>query len=184
LAKIGQKLQDHYYFPQDIEWHLQGKTLYIVQTRPVTTTTNKKQSTRDKGDVKSGAVPILLGTSASPGIGTGQVQMIKKPSEINRVQNGDVLVAVMTSPDFVPAMKRASAIVTDEGGVTSHAAIVSREMGMPAVVGTGDATTKLKEGEIITEESVKYGDAEERGTAARCCRLSGCRWVWQSQCER
>ena len=93
---------------------------------------------------------IFLLIAASPGIGTGHVKIVKTPKEINKVSAGDVLVAPMTSPDFVPAMKKAVAIVTNEGGLTSHAAIVSRELGIPAVVGTKEATQKLKEGNVIT----------------------------------
>src|SRR4030043_1937207 len=149
LGKIADKLQNHYYFPQDIEWAKEKNKISIVQTRPVTTmqkiTTKKK--TKDFIDITA---PILTGTSASPGIGTGPVKIIKDASEISKVHEGDVLVSVMTSPDFVPAMKKACAIVTDKGGLTSHAAIVSRELGVPCVVGTNDATKKLKESLIVS----------------------------------
>lgn len=148
LAKIGQGLQDHYYFPQDIEWAKEGKNLFIVQTRPVTTI--KEQSKTTKEGYKTTDLPILNGAGASPGIGSGEVKVLKSPKEIDRVKAGDVLVAKMTSPDYVPAMKKASAIITDEGGQTSHAAIVSRELGIPCIVGTKEATTKLKDGDIVT----------------------------------
>jgi len=152
LAKLGDKLQKHYYFPQDIEWAKEGKKLYIVQTRPITTVEKSKvkRQRAKEGDIETAETPILDGIAASPGIGTGQVVIVHKPSEINRVKSGDVLVAEMTSPDYVPAMKRASAIVTNEGGMTSHAAIVSRELGIPCVVGTGEATQKLKEETVVT----------------------------------
>src|SRR3989337_3283163 len=94
--------------------------------------------------------PILTGSPASPGIGTGPVKVLKSAKEIGKVEKGDILVAPMTSPDYVPAMKKANAIITDMGGQTSHAAIVSRELGIPAAVGTREATTKLKEGQIVT----------------------------------
>jgi len=158
LAKISQRLQDHYYYPQDSEWALEKGKLYIVQTRPITTiekttAVNVKQSLLSK-DSKSGEVmetaPILKGISASPGIGTGKVVILKSPKEIDKIKKGDVLVAPMTSPDYVPAMKKASAIVTNEGGMTSHAAIVSREMGIPCVVGTKIGTKVLREGDIVT----------------------------------
>jgi pyruvate, water dikinase len=148
LAKIAQGLQDHYYFPQDIEWAKEGKNLYIVQTRPVTTM--KEESKVTKEGVKITDIPILNGAAASPGVGTGEVKVLKSPKEIDRVKEGDVLVAKMTSPDYVPAMKKAAAIITDEGGQTSHAAIVSRELGIPCVVGTSEATTKLKDGDLVT----------------------------------
>lgn len=153
LAKIGQKLQDHYYFPQDIEWAREKGKLYIVQTRPVTTLGNRRQVTGDRKNITSNTyslLPILKGIPASPGIGTGEVKILKTPKEIDRIRKGDVLVAPMTSPDYVPAMKKARAIITDEGGMTSHAAIVSREMGVPCVVGTKKATKELKDGQIVT----------------------------------
>ncbi len=153
LAKIADGLQNHYYFPQDIEWAKEGKNLYIVQTRPVTTIKEKKD--KSQGDIKIADAPILNGAGASPGIGTGHVKILKSPKEISKVKSGDVLVAKMTSPDFVPAMKKAAAIVTDEGGQTSHAAIVSRELGIPCVVGSKEATSKLKEDTVITVDGSK-----------------------------
>jgi len=101
-------------------------------------------------DLKVSTAPILVGTSASPGIGTGCVKILKSAKEIGKIEKDDVLVTSMTSPDFVPAMKKASAVVTDEGGSTSHAAIVSRELGIPCIVGTKFATTKLKDGMVVT----------------------------------
>ncbi|QQG47172.1 MAG: phosphoenolpyruvate synthase [Candidatus Woesebacteria bacterium] len=163
LAKIGQKLQDHYYHPQDVEWAKEGDNLYIVQTRPVTTikettkTIRREARTKKLGDedITLPEKPILIGSPASVGIGTGRVKIIKTPKEIGKMQTGDVLVSKMTSPDFVPAMKKASAIITDEGGPTSHAAIVSRELGVPCVVGTKVATTLLKEGYAVTVDGAK-----------------------------
>ena len=152
LGKISQKLQDHYYFPQDSEWALEKGKLYIVQTRPITTIEKTKavHSTEDKVQSEQTTAPILKGISASPGIGSGVVKILKSPKEIDKIKTGDVLVAPMTSPDYVPAMKKASAIVTNEGGMTSHAAIVSREMGIPCVVGTKTGTKTLKDGDVVT----------------------------------
>jgi len=151
LAKIADKLHKHYYFPQDAEWAKEGKSLYLVQTRPVTTTKEKTKVDAALGeDVVHALTSILTGSPASPGIGSGPVIIIKSGKEIGRVKTGDVLVAPMTSPDFVPAMKKATAIVTDQGGQTSHAAIVSRELGIPCVVGTKMATHMLKEDTIVT----------------------------------
>lgn len=150
LAEIGLKIEGHYGRPQDIEWGMEKKKLYIVQSRPVTTLVrevHKEETVVDKA--KAGKF-ILDGLAASPGVASGPVKIISKASEINRVKEGDVLVAVMTNPDYVPAMKRACAILTDQGGRTSHAAIVSRELGVPAVVGSLHATKILKDGEIIT----------------------------------
>lgn len=149
LAKIAAGLQKHYYFPQDIEWAKEGNKLYIVQTRPVTTIKDDRKLTKE-GELRVADSPILTGAGASPGIGTGSVKILKSPKEIDKVKEKDVLVAPMTSPDYVPAMKKASAIITDEGGQTSHAAIVSRELGIPCVVGTKEATKRLKDDMIVT----------------------------------
>ncbi|TEU03106.1 MAG: phosphoenolpyruvate synthase [Dehalococcoidia bacterium] len=147
LAKIGKRIEDHYAFPQDIEWAKEGEDIFIVQTRPVTT----MKDITEKKDVTGTVETLLLtGSPASPGIASGPTRLIHQSSEIDRVLVGDVLVAEMTTPDFVPAMKRAAAIATDRGGRTCHAAIVSRELGIPCVVGTGNATKVLKQEQIIT----------------------------------
>jgi len=147
LAKLGKMIEDLYQFPQDIEWAKQGRQLFIVQTRPVTT---MKEKTDVKALPKIEAAPILTGVAASPGIAVGKVTIVPDASQIDKVQNGDILVTAMTTPDFVPAMKRAVAIVTDRGGRTAHAAIVSRELGIPCVVGTEVATKTLTNGQEIT----------------------------------
>lgn len=155
VAKLGQKLQDHYKFPQDVEWAYEDGRLYIVQTRPITTmdvVENLGETAELIGEVPEA---ILSGSAASPGIVSGVVKVLKSPKENDKVQKGDVLVAEMTTPDFVPAMKRAAAIVTDQGGQTSHAAIVSRELGVPCVVGTSSATKVLKTGQLITVDAVQ-----------------------------
>jgi pyruvate,water dikinase len=145
IAKIGKQLEDHYNFPQDVEWATEKGKIYIVQTRPITTI---KKPTGEAHDIDA---PVLLsGAAASPGVASGPVKIVPDPSEIDKVLDGDVLVAEMTTPDFVPAMKRAAAIVTDRGGRTAHAAIVSRELGIPCVVGSETATTTLKDGQLIT----------------------------------
>ncbi|MFA5309750.1 MAG: phosphoenolpyruvate synthase [Dehalococcoidales bacterium] len=145
LAKIGLTLEKHYNFPQDVEWATEHGKIYIVQTRPITTLTETAGATHDID------APVLLsGAPASPGVANGPVKIVPDPSEIDKVLEGDILVAEMTTPDFVPAMKRAAAIVTDRGGRTAHAAIVSRELGIPCVVGCEKATTTLKDGQIIT----------------------------------
>lgn len=158
LAKISDKLQKHYYFPQDIEWAKQGNKIYIVQTRPITTLLGKNKKKRSKsgtGEIESAKSHLLTGAPASPGIATGHVRLIKSAKEIGKIKSGDILVSEMTSPDFVPAMKKAAAIVTDQGGQTSHAAIVSRELGIPCVVGTKEATSKLKENLLVTVDGGK-----------------------------
>lgn len=152
LAKFGKKLHNHYYHPQDIEWSIERNNIYILQTRPVTTLKEEKEE-KQKADLKKtiklGEL-ILEGQKASPGIATGRVLIINSAKEIGKVKKGDVLVTQMTTPDFVPAMKKVVAIVTDKGGQTSHAAIVSRELGLPCVVGTNDATKVLKKEQFIT----------------------------------
>ena len=154
LAEIGKKLEKHYYFPQDIEWAIEKDKIYIVQTRAITTANNKIQVTKD--DHALAKLPLLVkGAPASPGIATGPVKIIHSAKEINKVFKGDILVAPQTNPDYVPAMKKAAAIVTDKGGRTSHAAIVSRELGIPAVVGTEKATTTLRSGMIVTVNGAK-----------------------------
>lgn len=152
LARLADKLQKHYYFPQDAEWAKKGKNLYLVQTRPITTLKPKAPS---KGEISGKEIEfaltsILVGTPASPGIASGPVKIVKNSKEVGKVETGEVLVATMTSPDFVPAMKKAVAIVTDQGGQTSHAAIVSRELGIPCVVGTKMATSTLKDRVFVT----------------------------------
>ena len=146
LAKVGKIIEDLYQFPQDIEWAREEKQLFILQTRPVTTLKPKEET---KTLPKIEARAILTGVAASPGIAVGPVKIVEA-SQIDKVKNGDVLVAEMTTPDFVPAMKRATAIVTDRGGRTAHAAIVSRELGIPCVVGTEVATKTLSDGQEIT----------------------------------
>lgn len=142
-AILVKEIENHYFFPQDIEWAIEGDRVFIVQSRPITTVSNKISTAEGSIDTK-GMKLLVSGAPASPGVGTGKVKVIFSPAEIDKIQKGDILVAPQTNPDYVPAMKRAAAIVTDKGGRTSHAAIVSRELGIPAVVGTENATKVLK----------------------------------------
>ncbi|MBI2044751.1 phosphoenolpyruvate synthase [Candidatus Pacearchaeota archaeon] len=145
LAETALKLEEHYGKPQDIEFAIEGSDVFIVQTRPITTLEKRYESYKElNGEI------ILSGIPASPGVGVGKVNIINDLEELHKISKGDVLVTKMTNPDMVVAMQKSAAIVTDEGGLTSHAAIVSREMGIPAVVGTQEATEKLKNGELIT----------------------------------
>ncbi len=150
LAHLSRDLEKHYYFPQDSEWAVEGGKVYLVQTRPITTVNHKDTSTQDEKTQEGALQKLLTGDPASPGIASGPVKVLKDASEIDKIQSGDILVAPETNPDFVPAMKKAAAIVTNKGGRTSHAAIVSREIGIPAVVGTEEATEKLTDGMIVT----------------------------------
>lgn len=152
LADLGIRLEKHYYFPQDIEWAIDNKRIFIVQTRAITTTHMKKTETTATTDHLH---LILQGSPASPGIASGPVKILKSVKEMGQILAGDILVAPQTNPDYVPAMKKAAAIITEKGGRTSHAAIVSRELGTPAVVGAENATTVLKAGEIITVNGSK-----------------------------
>lgn len=151
LAKLGIDLEKHYYFPQDIEWAVEKGKVYIVQTRPITTL-DKAQKGQGPvmGTISTSEHAILIGSPASPGIGVGNVKIIKSVSDSSSFKPGMILVATATNPDFVPIMKKAAAIITQEGGRTSHAAIVSREYGIPAVVGAPLAMNKLKDGMVVT----------------------------------
>ena len=145
-ANFAKQLEEHYQKPQDVEFAIENQEIYIVQTRPVTTIKENIQEnkTEIKGEV------ILTGLAASPGIASGKVKIIKNLEDLHKIKQGDILVTKMTNPDMVVAMQKSEAIVTDEGGLTAHAAIVSREMGIPAIVGTRIATENLKEGQEIT----------------------------------
>ncbi|HUD43981.1 MAG TPA: phosphoenolpyruvate synthase [Patescibacteria group bacterium] len=150
LAELGKKLEHHYYFPQDSEWAINNNKIYIVQTRAITTFKTEKHAAENKAAENTHKKVILTGSPASPGIASGPVKIIHSPKEIDKILPGDVMVAPQTNPDFVPAMKKAIAIVTEKGGRTSHAAIVSRELGTPAVVGADKATEILKNGNVVT----------------------------------
>ncbi len=143
LGQYGLKLEEHYGKPQDIEFAIDRDGVFIVQSRPITTVV--RESTQEiEGNV------LLSGLAASPGVASGIVKIVHSLDELSKVSKGSVLVTKMTNPDMVVAMAKASAIVTDEGGATSHAAIVSREMGIPAVVGTRNSTERLKDGQLVT----------------------------------
>ncbi|MBG7617719.1 MAG: phosphoenolpyruvate synthase, partial [Chloroflexi bacterium] len=147
LSKLAMNIENHYGTPQDIEWAKENGEIFVVQTRPVTTIKDQDEI-EDEPEINA---PILLaGDAASPGLASGPVKILISAENIEDVQPGDILVAEMTTPDFVPAMKRAVGIVTNRGGRTSHAAIVSRELGIPCVVGTGEATNILQNGQVIT----------------------------------
>ncbi len=150
IALLVKEIENHYFFPQDIEWAIEKDRVYIVQSRPITTLKQNKFTSGQAIKENDKRLPILTGSPASPGVGSGPVNIMLSPKDIGKINKGDILVAPQTNPDYVPAMKKAAAIVTDKGGRTSHAAIVSRELGIPAVVGTEKATKVLKNSEIVT----------------------------------
>lgn len=147
LADLGKRDEDHYGIPQDAEWAIEQKAIYLVQTRPVTTLARRPPPAEM---APPQAEVLLRGLGASPGIASGPVKVLLTPEEGDKLQPGDILATVMTAPDWVPLMRRAAAIVTDAGGMTSHAAIVSRELGVPCIVGTRNATRTLKDGMVVT----------------------------------
>ncbi len=145
LANISSRIEEHYKHPQDIEFAVDSGHIYIVQSRPITTLKqDKKLHQAIEGKV------LLTGLSASPGMASGKVKIVKEMSDLDKVVSGDILVTKMTNPDMVVTMQKCSAIVTDEGGATAHAAIVSREMGIPCVTGTETATKVLRDGQLVT----------------------------------
>ncbi len=150
LAELGTKIERHYGCPQDIEWAYAENAFYITQARPVTFLA-KGPATVTHG--MAAKKVLVTGLGASPGLVSGTARIIQAIGEASRLEKGDILVTAMTAPDWVPLMRRAGAIVTDEGGMTSHAAIVSRELGIPAIVGTGEATRVLTDGQEITVDA-------------------------------
>jgi len=155
LAMYGKIAENHYGIPQDVEWGIVGETIYILQSRPITTIGNKKEAKGMTEGHKPSAKILLQGQGAAPGIASGKVVIIRDVRDIGKVKEGDILVTRMTNPDMVPAMRKVAAIITDEGGMTCHAAIVSRELGTPAVVGTKNATNLLNNGQLVTVDGEK-----------------------------
>jgi len=177
LLEVGELIEGYYGDPQDVEWAISDGTVYLLQSRPITTIDDgaaqggvadggEQAAVDDSGDV------VLSGIGASPGRASGKASTVGKLDELDKVGEGDIIVAGMTTPDMVPAMKRAAGIVTDEGGMTSHAAIVSRELGVPAVVGAETATEELADGRLVTidgetgtvESGDGIGEADEAGS--------------------
>ena len=148
LAMYGKIAENHYGVPQDVEWGIVAGTIYILQSRPITTI-GKKEGKGMSGQGKDAKI-LLKGQGAAPGTASGKVVIIRDVKDTGAVKDGDILVTRMTNPDMVPAMRKVAAIVTDEGGMTCHAAIVSRELGTPAVVGTKTGTQQLKNGQVVT----------------------------------
>ncbi|HEY7629982.1 MAG TPA: phosphoenolpyruvate synthase [Thermoleophilaceae bacterium] len=149
LAELAVRIEGHYTAPQDTEWAFdEDGAVWMLQSRPVTSAGGAPMD----GGHPPGE-PLVRGLGAAPGSGSGRVRVLRSLADAGDLGEGDVLVTHMTAPDWVPLMRRAAAIVTDSGGMTCHAAIVSRELGLPCVVGTGDATSKLRDGELVTVDA-------------------------------
>ncbi|WP_037176598.1 phosphoenolpyruvate synthase [Rhodococcus sp. UNC363MFTsu5.1] len=165
VAELATVIEKSYDAPQDLEFAIAGDDLWVVQTRPITTLGMSVQ--RGPIEEASPSGVLATGLGAGPGIASGQVRVLTSPKEGDRLQAGDVLVAPMTRPDWIPILRRAAAIVTDRGGITCHAAIVGRELGLPVVVGARNATSVLTEGQMVTVDGnkgvvVAGADSEDR----------------------
>ncbi|MGN6373144.1 MAG: phosphoenolpyruvate synthase [Solirubrobacteraceae bacterium] len=154
VAELGLRIEAHYGEPQDIEWAFDPDLhLWILQSRPITTLHEPHAAAPES--LAGGGTVLLRGLGGAPGSASGVVRVLSSLADAERLADGEVLVTHMTAPDWVPLMRRAAAIVTDSGGMTCHAAIVSRELAIPAVVGTGEATRKLRDGELVTVDATR-----------------------------
>jgi pyruvate,water dikinase len=163
LADLGTRIEAHYGAPQDTEWAIDAEgTIWMLQSRPVTASGGEPAAAAG-----AGGEALVRGLGAAPGAAAGPVRVVRSREQGEELREGEVLVTHMTAPDWVPLMRRAAAIVTDSGGMTCHAAIVSRELGIPCVVGVGDATTVLRDGEPVTVDAgagtVLAGEAAASG---------------------
>jgi len=147
LARLGLRIEQHYGSPQDVEWALAGGECFMLQSRPITTLPSEHVA---PGSGPAAEEVLARGLGAAPGVVSGRVRIMTDPAEGESLLTGEVLVATMTNPDWVPVMRRAAALVTDGGGMTCHAAIVSRELGVPCIVGTREATKVLRTGDTVT----------------------------------
>ena len=148
IARLGLAVEEHYGEPQDIEWAIEGGDVHLLQARPITTLGEPHPAAEHHEE-------LLRGLAASSGVASGAVRVLFSPKEGAKLQRGEVLVAPMTNPDWVPTIRRAAAVVTDGGGMTCHAAIVSRELGVPCVVGARTATSTLQDGDVVTIDGAR-----------------------------
>lgn len=151
IAQLAMTAEKHYGCPQDIEWAIAGGRTWLVQARPITTLGPIEPASNA---VAHGAV-LVKGLPAAPGIASGRVRVLAKPADGHLLRDGEVLVASMTNPDWLPTIRRAAALVTDNGGMTCHASIVARELGVPCVVGARTATTELTDGTMVTVDGAE-----------------------------
>jgi pyruvate,water dikinase len=161
LARLAIRVEEHYGTPQDMEWAIAGGRTWLVQSRPITTLETSVEASPD-----GASEALVIGLAAAPGIASGRVRVLHTVEEGAALQAGEVLVAPMTTPDWVPTMRRAAALVTDGGGITCHAAIASRELRVPCVVGTRRATGVLRDGQVVTVDGAR-GTVHEGDTTAR-----------------
>ena len=182
IAALGRAVEAHYGSPQDTEWVIiPSGELRLVQSRPITTlddtaagpTDTATGSAADPATGTTAGTVIVRGLAAAPGIAVGRARVLASVEEGHRLQDGEILVAPMTNPDWVPTIRRAAALVTDGGGMTCHAAIVSRELRVPAIVGTRSATTVLRDGELVTVDGAKGEVREGDATAALATPAAG-----------
>jgi pyruvate,water dikinase len=184
LAALGIRVEQHYGAPMDTEWAVEDGKVYLVQARPITTLHGSGGGSGGDGESDgSGPAeaelgePVATGLGASPGVVTGVVRVLLTHEQGADLRDGEILVAEMTSPDWVPTMRRAAALVTDRGGMTCHAAIVSRELGLPGVVGTHNATSVLSSGDVVTVDgasgAVYAGDVRAHLSGASVPAVAG-----------
>jgi pyruvate,water dikinase len=156
VAELGRRIEEHYNFPQDTEWAFDPDgALWMLQSRPITTLHDVAPAEATTATQAEPQAVLLHGLGGAPGSASGAARVLVSLADAASLKDGDVLVTHMTSPDWLPLLRRAGAIVTDSGGMTCHAAIVSRELGIPCVVGTGEATSKLRDGEIVTVDATR-----------------------------
>ncbi len=156
VAELGRRIEEHYGSPQDTEWAFDPDgSLWMLQSRPITTLGDEAPVDTAAPAPSEPQAVLLRGLGGAPGSASGAARVLRTLDDAERLSDGDVLVTHMTSPDWLPLLRRAAAVVTDSGGMTCHAAIVSRELGIPCVVGTGEATRKLRDGEVVTVDATR-----------------------------
>jgi pyruvate,water dikinase len=156
VAGLGRRIEEHYGSPQDTEWAFDPDgALWMLQSRPITTLHDEAPASATTAEPPAPQAVLLRGLGGAPGSASGAARVLTTLADAAKLNDGDVLVTHMTSPDWLPLLRRAGAIVTDSGGMTCHAAIVSRELGIPCVVGTGEATRRLRDGEIVTVDATR-----------------------------
>jgi len=181
VADLGRRIENHYRFPQDTEWAFDPDgALWMLQSRPVTTLHDGGPTHVATGEPSEPQAVLLRGLGGAPGSASGAARVLTSLADAASLSDGDVLVTHMTAPDWLPLMRRAAAIITDSGGMTCHAAIVSRELGIPCVVGTGEATRRLRDGETVTVDATRgvvlegeRADQPAQGSGEQTARAPG-----------